>query len=63
MIAILTATMNRSDVVIRALRYYKRIGFQGWFCIGDSGDLERARKVQCVVREMEGDLDEGVMRD
>jgi len=46
-ITILIPTMNRSDFLIRLLRYYWALGFQGCICIGDSSDtvhVERAKR-------------------
>lgn len=36
MISILIPTKNRSDFLIRALRYYRDVGYKHWICIGDS---------------------------
>lgn len=47
MVTLLIPTMNRSDFLIRLLRYYKDVGFQGCICIGDSSNpmhIERTKK-------------------
>ncbi len=53
-ITLLIPTMNRSDFLIRLLRYYWELGFQGCICIGDSSDaadLERTKRAIEVFQE------------
>jgi glycosyltransferase domain-containing protein len=40
MITLLVPTLNRSDFLIRLLRYYHSVNFKGCICIGDSSNAE-----------------------
>jgi glycosyltransferase domain-containing protein len=46
--------MNRSDFLIRLLRYYRDLGFQGCICIGDSSDTEHVERTKTVIAELQG---------
>lgn len=50
-ITLLIPTMNRSDFLIRLLRYYRDSGFQGYICIGDSSDAERIEQTRRAIEE------------
>lgn len=49
MISLLVPTMNRSDFVIRLLRYYHALGFQGHIFIGDSSNDEHASRTKKAI--------------
>jgi glycosyltransferase domain-containing protein len=50
MISILMATLNRADFVLRALHYYKRVGFKGHIIIGDSSNKLHADKINKAIK-------------
>jgi glycosyltransferase domain-containing protein len=54
MITLLIPTKNRSDAIIRLLRYYKEIGFEGCICIGDSSSPENVERTKRVIETFEG---------
>jgi glycosyltransferase domain-containing protein len=56
MITIIIPTMNRSDFVIRLLRYYKSVNFQGYLCIGDSSNREHLEPTKKAIEEHRGKL-------
>jgi len=56
MITLLLPTMNRSDFLIRQLRYYEEIGFEGCICIGDSSSSEHVERTQRVIETLRGKL-------
>jgi len=55
-ISLFIPTMNRSEFLIRLLRYYKAVGFKGPIYIGDSshpGDVERTKE---AIKSFRGEL-------
>jgi glycosyltransferase domain-containing protein len=48
--------MNRSNFLIRLLRYYKEIGFEGCICIGDSSSAEHVERTKKVIETLRGKL-------
>ena len=50
-IAILTPTMNRSDFVLRALKYYASVGFRGQLIFGDSSNPAQQQLMQRHIAE------------
>ena len=56
MITLIIPTMNRSDFLIRALRYYRDLEFQGYIYIGDSSNVEHAERTKRELRSFEGAL-------
>lgn len=50
MITLLVPTMNRSDFLIRMLRYYDDIGFEGCICIGDSSNDQHIEKTKHAIK-------------
>jgi len=56
MITLLVPTMNRSDFLIRMLRYYDDIGFEGCICIGDSSSPEHVERTKRVIEILRGRL-------
>jgi len=48
--------MNRSDFLIRLLRYYEETGFKGCICIGDSSNSEHIERVKRVIETLQGRL-------
>lgn len=56
MITLLVPTMNRSDFLIRMLRYYDDIGFEGCICIGDSSSPEHVERTKRVIETLRGRL-------
>ena len=55
-ITLIVPTMNRSDFVIRLLRYYDSLNFKHFIMIGDSSNHEEFNKTNHVVREIKGRL-------
>ena len=56
MISLLIPTMNRSDFLIRLLRYYRALGFQGCICIGDSSDAVHVERTKKAIQELQDKL-------
>ncbi|MHB8163391.1 MAG: TIGR00180 family glycosyltransferase [Methanoregula sp.] len=56
MITLIIPTMNRSDFLIRLLRYYAEMDFQGWICIGDSSNKEHLDRTKKVIESLQGKL-------
>jgi glycosyltransferase domain-containing protein len=56
MITLLVPTMNRSDFLIRLLRYYNEIHFKGCICIGDSSNPEHIEKTKKEIETLKGKL-------
>lgn len=56
MITLLVPTMNRSDFLIRLLRYYDEVGFEGCICIGDSSSSEHVVRTKRVIEILRGKL-------
>ena len=54
MVTLLVPTMNRSGFLIRLLRYYRDLGFQGCICIGDSSNTEHVERTKTVIAELQG---------
>ena len=52
-ISILIPTMNRPDFLVRALRYYAKVGFDGYICIGDSSDTQHVEKTKHAIQLFE----------
>jgi glycosyltransferase domain-containing protein len=55
-ISILIPTLNRSDYLLRALTYYRHMGFKGHICIGDSSNEQHVRTVKQAINELENQL-------
>ena len=56
MITLLVPTINRSDFLIRLLRYYEKVGFEGCICIGDSSNSEHVKRTKRVLATLRGRL-------
>ncbi|MFH0855103.1 MAG: TIGR00180 family glycosyltransferase [Candidatus Omnitrophota bacterium] len=56
LVSIIIPTMNRSDFLIRALNYYRSVGFKGYICIGDSSYGEHSRIITDFIKEIGSDL-------
>ena len=56
MITLLVPTMNRSDFLIRFLRYYEEIGFKGCICIGDGSSPEHVDRTKRVIETLRDNL-------
>ena len=56
MISLLIPTLNRSEFVVRLLRYYKYVDFQGDILVGDSSDIPHANRIQTEIPELQGSL-------
>lgn len=52
MISILVPTLDRSSFVIRLLRYYKNVRFEGNLLIGDSSDGYHADRLESEVKSL-----------
>lgn len=52
MISILIPTLNRSNFLIRALRYYSKVGFKGYICIGDSSNAQHVEKTKRAIQAL-----------
>src|SRR3989338_1261161 len=55
-VTLLIPTMNRSEFLIRLLRYYRDLDFQGFICIGDSSDTFHVERTKKVLNELQGKL-------
>jgi len=55
-ISLLIPTLNRSEFVVRALKYYAQVGFQGCIHIGDSSDEAHQAKIQVALQSVAGQL-------
>jgi len=55
-ITLLVPTINRSDFLIRLMRYYEAIGFEGCICIGDSSSSGHVERVKRVIETLQGKL-------
>ena len=55
-ITLIVPTINRSDFVIRLLRYYDSLNFKHFIMIGDSSNHEEFDKTNHVVSEINGRL-------
>ncbi len=55
-ISIITPSLNRSEFLIRALRYYIKTGFKGYICIGDSSDTYHAEKTNDFIKTVKDQL-------
>ena len=56
MSTLLIPTMNRSDFLIRLLRYYSGLGFAGNMCIGDSSNPEHVERAKRFIETLQGSL-------
>ena len=56
-ITLLIPTKDRSEFVVRQLRYYQTAGFRGTISIGDSSESEHRDRVAQEVLRLSGDLD------
>ena len=56
MITLLIPTMNRSDFLIRLLRYYGDLDFQGYICIGDSSNPVHVERTKRAIEMFQGRL-------
>ena len=56
-VTLLVPTMNRSEFVIRMLRYYSQVGFDGRIAIGDSSTAEHVRRTRQVIAALSPTLD------
>jgi glycosyltransferase domain-containing protein len=56
MITLLILTMNRSHFLIRLLRYYRDLDFQGCICIGDSSDTSHVERTKKAIKALQGKL-------
>ena len=56
MITLLTPTKNRSDFLLRLLRYYRDLGFQGTICIGDSSNAFHVERTKEAIKALNGDV-------
>lgn len=57
MITIVIPTLNRSDFVIRTLRYYAEAGFTGSIIVGDSSGPEHRLRLEAFVAGIRGRLE------
>jgi glycosyltransferase domain-containing protein len=48
--------MNRSEFLIRLLRYYRDLNFQGCICIGDSSDTSHVERTKEAIKALQGKL-------
>lgn len=55
-VSLVVSTMNRSAFLIRLLRYYAEMGFQGRLVIGDASDDDHAERSAEAVRALSGTL-------
>ncbi len=55
-VTLLIPTMNRSDFLIRLLRYYRSVCFQGYICIGDSSNAEHLEPTKRAIESLQGRL-------
>jgi len=55
-LTILIPTMNRSIFLIRQLRYYSEMGFQGCICIGDSSNKEQLSYTKKALENLNKEL-------
>jgi glycosyltransferase domain-containing protein len=56
MITILIPTLNRSGFLIRQLNYYRKIGFKGYICIGDSSNSEHLGRLKKALPSLQSSL-------
>ena len=56
MVTIIIPTINRSEFLIRLLKYYNETGFKGCICIGDSSTREHVEKTKKVIESLRSDL-------
>lgn len=56
MISLLIPTMNRSEFVIRLLKYYDQLKFKHGILIGDSSNIEEFERTSKTVKELDGRL-------
>lgn len=56
MITLLIPTINRSDFLVRLLRYYSDLGFQGRICIGDSSNPMHVEQTKRAIKALQGKL-------
>ena len=56
MITLIVPTLNRSAFLIRLLRYYNEVGFEGCICIGDSSNTEHVERTKGVIETLRGKL-------
>ena len=50
MLTIIIPTMNRSDFLIRLLKYYADTGYKHWILIGDSSNAEHVKKTKNAIK-------------
>ncbi len=55
-VTLLIPTKNRSDLLIRLLKYYRSIDFQGYICIGDSSDDGHLQATREAIQKLQGKL-------
>jgi glycosyltransferase domain-containing protein len=56
MITLLVPTLNRPDFVLRLLRYYNNLNFQGCICIGDSSQSDNLEKTKRAIQMYKGKI-------
>jgi glycosyltransferase domain-containing protein len=56
-VSLLIPTKNRPGFLVRLLRYYESLGFQGCIYIGDSSDAEYIDKTKRALDALQGKLD------
>lgn len=56
-LSILIPTLNRPDFVLRTLRYYAAIGFDGKLLVGDSSGPEHRSRIKAFLRDSGSALD------
>ncbi len=57
MITLIVPTMNRSDFLIRLLRYYRDLGFKGCIAISDSSNADHIERTRKEIEALKGSLD------
>ena len=55
-VAILITTMNRSEFLIRQLRYYASLGSPHPIYIGDGGDREHKKRTELAIEELQSQI-------
>ena len=48
--------MNRSDFLIRQLRYYEKTGFTGYICIGDSSEDSQIARTRGAISKLKNNI-------
>lgn len=55
-LTIIIPTMNRSDFLIRLLKYYADTGYKHWILIGDSSNEEHIKKTKNAIKALKDKL-------